>query len=359
MKEYRVIHADVRDGLRSLPDESVQCMITSPPYWGMRDYNTPGQLGSEPTPELYVQHMVEVCREARRVLRKDGVFFLNVGDSYANSGQTGNDRRGKLTNGGKPRYTPVAGLKHKDLVMVPARVALALQADEWWLRDDIAWVKAWQDEDNTLEGNTMPGSQEDRFTSAWEHVFLLTKSQRYFFDIEAVKTNSGATPRNVLRVNPQGFKEAHFATFPPALVAPLIKAGTPEWGVCPECLAPWKRTVAKDVTYTRNSVGGHAANYRENTPVSGGATRLHLRPEVSTATVGWEPTCRCGRTDTIPATVLDFFWGAGTTGLVALRLGRRALGVELNETYIEMSHRRIRRDPEAMNLTMQLVEDTA
>ena len=167
-----------------LRDETVQCVVTSPPYWGLRDYGVEGQLGLEPTPELYIEHMVEVFREVRRVLRPDGVLFLNLGDSYAGSG--GGDGSGKqLTNKGSRaeelEHWPVpGGLKPKDLIGIPWRVALALQADGWWLRSDIIFFKS----------NPMPESVTDRPTRSHEYLFLLTKSARYYYDAEAIKEPS-------------------------------------------------------------------------------------------------------------------------------------------------------------------------
>ena len=174
--------------LRALPDESVHCCVTSPPYWGLRDYGVEGQLGLEETPEQYVNNLVEVFREVRRVLREDGTLWLNLGDSYAGSGK-GAWENGK---GQKESYTPTkdspqckipktpSGLKPKDLVGIPWRVALALQADGWYLRSDIIWAKP----------NPMPESVTDRPTKAHEYIFLLSKSERYFYDAEAIKEKS-------------------------------------------------------------------------------------------------------------------------------------------------------------------------
>ena len=206
---HRIIHGDVIDGLRTLPDASVHCCVTSPPYWGLRDYGHDGQIGLEPTPEAYVARMVEVFREVRRVLREDGTLWLNLGDSYA-AQRSGNampaetlaggcggkvvdgrgnrgradveldavDGRARRATGSGPSHRDAAaiGLKHKDLVGIPWRVAFALQADGWWLRQDIIWHKP----------NPMPESVRDRCTKAHEYVFLLTKSQRYYYDAQAV-----------------------------------------------------------------------------------------------------------------------------------------------------------------------------
>ena len=295
----RIINADVLDGLRSLDDSSVHCCVTSPPYWGLRDYGHAGQIGLEPTPEAYVARMVEVFREVRRVLRDDGTCWVNLGDSYAQSEVR--NRNGENDEFHRPCRDGVAqtgrkmqhGLKPKDLVGIPWRVSFALQADGWWLRQDIIWHKP----------NPMPESVRDRCTKAHEYVFLLTKSERYFYDAEAVSEASVrpgdatlATQRNgictgrewtgstrvfsdnpsrrnrrsVWTVTTKPYSGAHFAVMPPDLVAPCIKAGCPEGG-----------------------------------------------------------------------TVLDPFAGSGTTLAVAISLGRSAIGTELNAEYVALAERRI------------------
>jgi DNA modification methylase len=307
----RILRGDCRDVLKTLPDESVHCVVTSPPYFGLRDYGVEGQIGLEPTPDEFVAALVGVFREVRRVLRKDGTCWLNLGDSYAGatvgdkrpgSGRADGivDDRAQRNRNGLGR---VNGSKPKDLIGIPWRVAFALQADGWYLRQDIIWAKP----------NPMPESVRDRCTKAHEYIFLLAKSERYFYDAEAIAeaaepasaerykyafvgTPEGAvvcpgddegqrTPngmreysgtrnkRSVWTVATQPFKEAHFATFPPDLIEPCIKAGCPKDG-----------------------------------------------------------------------TVLDPFGGAGTTGLVADRLGRNALLIELNPDYADMATRRIQGD---------------
>jgi DNA modification methylase len=317
-----MIIGDARERLRELPAESVDCVITSPPYFGLRDYGVAGQLGLEPTPDAYVAELVAVFREVRRVLRKDGTVWLNLGDSYAGSGKGGNPDAGKqATNKGSQsvgslygtgktarevavtnvtrKDFPANGIKPKDLIGIPWRVAFALQADGWWLRSDIIWSKT----------ACMPESVTDRPTKSHEYVFLLSKQPSYFYDATAIRepnadpdrtnytaggrTNgsnadrqdndlgtrsklfdpNGRNKRSVWTVYPQPFPEAHFATFPPALIEPCIKAGCPKGG-----------------------------------------------------------------------TVLDPFGGAGTTGLVADRLQRNAILIELNPEYAAMAERRIAAD---------------
>lgn len=317
---YRLIHADVLDGLRSLPDASVQCVVTSPPYWGLRDYGVAGQLGLERTPDEYVARMVEVFAEVRRVLRDDGTLWLNIGDSYCNTDKWGgggpNTGKQTVAAGGdvpswavRSKKEAIDGIKPKDLVGIPWRLAFGLQADGWYLRSDIIWSKP----------NPMPESVTDRPTKAHEYLFLLSKSARYFYDAgaiaepcvwgvpnspESIKSpysqgftrrsnnfnrggvrikhgegsneryeadeNSTRNRRTVWTIATEPFPEAHFATFPTALVEPCILAGS--------------------------KVGD---------------------------------------------TILDPFNGSGTTGVVALSHQRDYIGIELNADYVAMARRRL------------------
>jgi len=306
MMETNIIHCgDALEVMQKLPDKSINCCITSPPYWGLRDYKVEGQIGLEKTPKAYVARMTEIFREVRRVLRDDGTLWLNLGDSYC--GASG-DRGGACTDpkwkrGGhlecakkdKPKSI-IRGMKIKDLIGIPWMVAFALRADGWYLRQDIIWHKP----------NPMPESVTDRCTKAHEYIFLLAKSKRYYYDAEAMKEegsgriagnkvpitprNSGAehaaeghgifaaqqrpcitrNRRSVWTITPKPYRGAHFATFPEALVKPCILAGCPEGGI-----------------------------------------------------------------------VLDPFVGSGTTGMVAKILGRKYIGIELNPEYVEMANRRI------------------
>jgi DNA modification methylase len=338
-----MLHGDALTLLRTrFADESVHCCVTSPPYWGLRDYGVAGQLGLEKTPELYVDKMVEVFREVRRVLKDDGTLWLNLGDSYANSPK-GSIVTTNSTLGGSKSYqangTPamlidkskITGLKPKDLVGIPWRVAFALQADGWYLRSDIIWSKP----------NPMPESVTDRPTKAHEYLFLLAKSQKYYYDAEAIaepmslssearltqpnlanqkgsdrvpgKTNGNMkavgkidkkrghgrrhagfndrwdamekaeqcsgmrNKRTVWEIATQPYAQAHFATFPPKLIEPCILAGAPAGGV-----------------------------------------------------------------------VLDPFAGSGTTLMVAQQLGRQGVGIELNEQYIALALDRTRQESLAL-----------
>jgi DNA modification methylase len=353
----RIVHGDCLEELRKLPAASVHCCVTSPPYWGLRDYGVAGQIGLESTPLDYVEKMVAVFREARRVLRDDGTLWLNLGDSYAGSGRGGyagnksgldgsvdGQDKSRIARGsqlaaglhesaceagaiGRAWIPPPNGLKQKNLVGIPWRVAFALQADGWYLRQDIIWHKP----------NPMPESVRDRCTKAHEYIFLLAKSERYYYDADAIAEAVVGDPeasrnrwdtkdydvpgqkpqkrltrgkhstqapqssghrivenvararaagadhdspfgdtrnkRSVWTVTTKAYADAHFATFPPDLIEPCILAGCPRGGV-----------------------------------------------------------------------VLDCFGGAGTTGLVADRLQRDAILIELNPEYAAMANRRITAD---------------
>lgn len=223
-----IIQGDCRLGMRDLPAQSVQCCVTSPPYWGQRDYDTLEQLGHEPTPFEYVKNMVAVFREVHRVLCDDGTLWVNLGDTMiCAKGQSGgiDPKQPARRLGLRPNDRVIPGLPRKNLAGIPWRVAMALQADGWLLRSDIIWSKP----------NTMPESTRDRPTKAHEYIFLLSKSERYFYDSEAVQepTADGTRMRNrrsVWTVATTPYKGAHSATFPLKLVEPCILAGCPRGG---------------------------------------------------------------------------------------------------------------------------------
>jgi DNA modification methylase len=363
-------------------------IATSPPYWGLRDYGTDGQLGLErvhdclawargddPCGACYVCNLRTLAREMWRVLRDDGVMFLNLGDSYAGTtkgdNRTPDERSASSTLGPKrdglgggnsahiavsfgARRVELSGLKPKDLCGIPQRVVLALQADGWYWRSEIIWHKP----------NAMPSSVKDRPSTDHEYVFLLTKRARYFWDAEAVKEASAEPDRTrgdairhtqrrlagrpvdrvaiqtatrnlrtVWTINTQPFSGAHYATWPAALVETMVKAGTSERGVCPTCGAPWQRVVEKsepvNAPRNPNDVQPYPAGNGYNNGT--GATTLHKVRHVET--VEWRPTCGHDATP-IPAIVLDPFCGSGTTLLVARQLGRVGLGFDLSETYL-------------------------
>jgi site-specific DNA-methyltransferase (cytosine-N4-specific) len=216
-----VYKGDALEVLRALPSEVCRSAVTSPPYWGLRDYDTPGQIGSEGNVQDYVQRLVEVFREMRRVLTPDGTFWLNLGDSYTSGGRTWRapDKKNPARAMSYRAPTP-EGLKPKDLVGVPWRVAMALQADGWYLRSEIIWYKP----------NIHPESVKDRPTRAHETIFLLSKNEDYYYDYEAIREQGAngqlRNKRSVWAVHTEPFVGAHFATFPVKLVEPCILAGT-------------------------------------------------------------------------------------------------------------------------------------
>lgn len=220
-----IIVGDALEELKKLPEGSVHCVVTSPPYYNLRDYGIEGQLGLEETLDDYIAGLVGVFREIRRVLRDDGTVWLNISDSYATSGgdrqrnwdgrkknlQTQPDRRRRLGN----------GFKQKDLMMIPARLAIALHADGWWLRQDIIWYKP----------NPMPEAVKDRCVTSHEHIFLLTKRAKYYYDADAISNDNGTNRHSVWEVAPKGYGGAHFAVYPEELITPCILAGCPRGGV--------------------------------------------------------------------------------------------------------------------------------
>ncbi len=205
--------------LQRLPSESVQCVVTSPPYWGLRDYNTPDQIGLEPTLPQFINRLLTVFAEVRRVLKPDGVFWLNIGDGYTsgNRGWRAPDKKNPARAMSVRPDTP-EGLKPKDLIGVPWRLAFALQDDGWYLRADIVWNKP----------NAMPESVKDRPTRAHEYMFMFSKSEQYYYDRDAVRGINGRNCRSVWDIHTQGFAGAHFATFPPKLIEPCVRASTRE-----------------------------------------------------------------------------------------------------------------------------------
>ena len=266
-QSHNVIHGDALSTLQLLPSGSIHCAITSPPYYGLRNYGVAGQIGAEPTPQEYVARLTEIFRELRRVLRDDGTFWLNLGDSYTSGNRTRRapDKKNPIRAMSYRAPTP-SGLKEKDLIGIPWHVAFALQEDGWYLRSDIIWHKP----------NAMPESIKDRPTKAHEYVFLLTKSPRYFYNADAVKEpevcgrkrgpalhpckdtngNSGLSRREstgfrnrrtVWTINTRPFKGAHFAVFPEDLVEPCLLAGYPVDGIVldPLCSSGTVGVVAK------------------------------------------------------------------------------------------------------------------
>ena len=217
LSDSAIIHGDALTVLRRLVSETVQCIVTSPPYWGLRDYNDADQIGlEEPLPQ-YINRLVEVFSEAKRVLRDDGVLWLNIGDAFTsgNRGWRAPDKKNRA-RAMSVRPTTPDGLKSKDLIGIPWRLAFALQEDGWYLRTDVIWNKP----------NAMPESVRDRPNRSHEYIFMLSKSERYFYDRGAVCEPSGRNLRSVWNINTRPYPEAHFATFPPALIEPCIQSSS-------------------------------------------------------------------------------------------------------------------------------------
>ena len=286
----RLLLGDALEQLRTLPSESVHTCVTSPPYYNLRDYGIAGQIGRETSVEEYLQKLVRVFREVRRVLREDGTLWVNMGDSYATRSGKQPPTNTRNSYGHTEKRTP-QGYKYKDLIGVPWQLAFALREDGWYLRQDIVWYKT----------NAMPESVKDRCTKSHEYIFLLSKSERYYFNAAAIREpvtsikgnartfrGGGAyvgrkshgncenqagyrNKRDVWPVSTTGFRGAHFAVFPEKLIEPCVVAGCPESGI-----------------------------------------------------------------------VLDPFMGSGTTGVVAKRLGREFTGIDLNPEYVEISANRIK-----------------
>lgn len=328
MTHHKFICGDVLDALAALPDQSVHCIVTSPPYWGLRDYGVSGQLGLEPTPEEYVDRLVTIFREARRVLREDGTLWLNLGDT----------------------------MLQKQLLGIPWRVAFGLQDDGWWLRAENIWHKP----------NAMRESVTDRPTRVHEQVFLLSKNAQYFYDAEAIRETAqqpmrirndrfggckhtgettqhsngsiyvGSATRNkesVWTVSTRPFPGAHFATFPPDLIEPMILAGTSKRGCCPTCGNPYVRETMRTGHESKRESAYVPHNNPTKTDSSGWAP-------ATMATDNWIAGCECNAGDSIPCTVLDPFGGSGTVSMVAQNLGRDSVYIDINPDYREMAIRR-------------------
>ena len=323
MVTWQVRLGDVRETLASLPDASVQCCVTSPPYFGLRDYGVDGQIGMEAEPGVYIDSLVAVFRDVRRAIRDDGTLWLNLGDSYANDGKWGGHSGGKHVKalhcspiGRNKRYM---GLKPKDMIGIPWMVAFALRADGWYLRSDIIWSKP----------NPMPESVTDRPTKSHEYIFLLTKAARYYYDAEAIKepaspnTNPRASKSELDRVRAllEGGANTSAGTGRSGgkvhAVDGMVKSNTSfENAVCLPVDTRNKRSVWHIATQPYPEA--HFATYPE-------------------ALI--EPCILAG--SRVGDTVLDPFTGSGTTGAVAVRHQRSFIGCELNPAYLELARKRI------------------
>jgi len=360
----QILTGDAVNMLRTLPDESVNCCVTSPPYYGLRDYGVDGQIGLETTPEQYIERLVEVFSEVRRVLRSDGVCFVNVGDSYAGRGKGSNPdgtphpstllgKQGTntetVTGINKPQKAYAIGLKPKDLIGIPWMLAFALRADGWYLRQDIIWSKP----------NPMPESVRDRCTKSHEYIFLLTKSARYWYDAEAIQEPIADSTAGDSRLYRDGYD-----------------TGRPERGFPGSAqhgsglLVPksWKGSEFHDgknlINHPNVGMKRSGNKERKQRPCAGvlnigaqagsvpgeGLTRnrrsvwnITTKPYKDAHFATFPPKlpricimagCPVG------GVVLDPFAGSGTTGAVAIELGRRAVLIELNEKYVDMIKRR-------------------
>ncbi|MHB8994536.1 MAG: DNA-methyltransferase [Armatimonadota bacterium] len=399
---YSILQGSTLEVLRGMPDQVFQTCITSPPYWNLRAYldsddplkkhelgceevhDCLGWATGEKCRECYICHMVEVFTEVYRVLRDDGTFWLNVGDSYNGSGKAGKNPEyqerhkefGKVSTHtqrfGKP--TNLKTLKKKELCGIPWRLAFALQSAGWYLRSDIIWHKP----------NPMPVPVRDRCTSAHEYVFMLTKSPQYLYDLHAIKepfadsrqgkdgskkksernvggrrdgfttpngidpsANGGKNKRDVWSIPTKGLRGEHFAVMPEALVEPCVLAGSSEW-TCDICGSPYARVVKHGNSEHHCRPGcGCKEQHAGEQDWSEGWKGYGGYESTAVVTNDFEPTCLCAdRSLTIvdSSIVLDPFCGAATVGISALRQRRRFVGIELNPLFIALSERRIRRE---------------
>jgi DNA modification methylase len=338
MKKFQLVCGQSQDVLKSFKDNTFQTVVTSPPYWQLRDYFADGQLGQEGTPEEYIDNMVNIFREVKRVLRKDGTVWLNIGDSYNNSSGHARSkpewqRKGRAGGSSDKGAFKHSIIKKKDLVGMPWRIAFALQADGWYLRCDIVWEKE----------NPMPDGAKDRPTRGHEYVFMLSKSPKYYYDYFATLEETKSKPKSVQRFGARvqkgtfrqdqertfehygkrnirsvwttavsRFRGGHFATFPSELIEKPILGSVSEKGCCPQCYSPWKRIIEK----------------------------VKKGKELELVSTGWEPTCQCGIEETERCIVLDPFNGVATTGVVSLKHNNYYVGVDVNEEYLQISRER-------------------
>lgn len=329
-ESLQIIQGDCLEVLKTLPDESVHCCVTSPPYWGLRDYGVDGQIGLEASIEDYVTKIVEVFREVKRVLRNDGTCWINLGDSYSSgsSGQTKMNRKFQESSGsinlpgeggrkenGVLKRDKVKGVKPKQLLGIPWRVAFALQNDGWFLRQDIIWHKP----------NPMPESVTDRCTKAHEYIFLLTKSARYYFDNEAIKVPIKDTSVLRLKQNLDSQKGSHRVPG---------KTNGPMKAVCKE----WNPRMAGGAIGIENRKH-HAYPNANKRSVWSVTTKGFKGAHFATYPPDLIKPCILSGCP-VNGTVLDPFAGSGTTGQVALENGRKAILIELNPDYIKLINER-------------------
>lgn len=403
MVEFTVLNCDVLVGLKSLPSDSVDCVVTSPPYWGLRDYKADGQIGLEEHPQQYVDKIVEIGKEVMRVLKPTGSYWLNIGDSYyskSGSGKGSNfmDTFKKLDGGDgvlANMHTQVRGkfkdggwLQPKQRLLIPHRVAIGMQDSGWILRNDIIWHKP----------SCMPSSVQDRLSNTFEYFFHFVKQPKYFYDLDSIrvpyKNNSierakspvnsynwhnlskvgikdcetktekaeqnmatlnplGKNPGDVWDVTNNGFKLGHFAVFPKELVRPCIKATCPK-EICNKCGKPRQRIseYSGNIHCTGGSDRGKlATNSGEIIKDLGSTKQMKTREKVF---VGWSDCgCNAGFHSGI---VLDIFLGSGTTMEVCQEEKRKAIGIELNEKYVDFVLHRLNGDKLQSSLNPNKIE---
>jgi DNA modification methylase len=328
-----ILCGDALSELRKLPSESVHCCVTSPPYWGLRDYSCDAQLGLEKTPEEYVAKMVQIFREVRRVLRKDGTLWLNLGDSYSGSGKgrnadghhsTGTQWKQATNHGsvnGVINSAKQTGLKDKDLIGIPWMVAFALRADGWWLRQDIIWAKP----------NPMPESVTDRCTKSHEYLFMLTKSSRYFYDAEAMKEKGSYDPTDTKLPDGWDTGEGSHGTYH-RNGREKGRRTDKQWGHS-------RRHAGFNDRWDEMEKSQQCSSLRNKRDVWTIACAPYPEAHFATYPPDLIKPCILAGT-TAGDTVLDPFAGSGTTGMVALELGRKAILIELNAKYVELIKQR-------------------
>ncbi len=409
----KIVQGDAKDMLKQIPDNSIDCIITSPPYWGLRDYGKEtntiwedgwyGQLGHEPTLDMYIDHLLEITKELKRVLKPTGVMWWNHGDSYGRFGghHGGEDRKhagGKNLWGTLPKQQ--ISVPEKCLNLQNYRLILRMIDEQGWiLRNIIIWYKP----------NHMPSSVKDRFTNAYEPVFMLTKSKKYWFDLDAVRVPHkidsikrsararkskkldakqystsykneyigyenlwekfqrgelrgvhpfGKNPGDVWIITTEPFPDSHFAVFPTKLVKPMIKAGCPQW-VCKKCGRARERIVKnpeRDYSQDLNTKDKHKWKIKDDKLQT--TTQLHRDGGgvyYKGVTVGWTDCgCEAGWDAGI---VLDPFCGVGTTCYVARKLNRHYIGIEINPKYVEMAQKRLAKIPARLDKFLKMKGD--
>jgi DNA modification methylase len=348
MREWQVLVGDVLEQLAMLPSKSIHCCVTSPPYWGLRDYGVSGQIGLEATPEDYTAKMVEVFEGVRRVLRPDGTLWVNLGDSHSSGGNGGHEQsgtfHGHLERNGDlagQRKKPPPGLKPKNLVGIPWRVAFALQAAGWYLRQDIIWAKP----------NPMPESVTDRCTKAHEYLFLLAKSERYYYDAEAIKerANGNAHSRKAIAGWAEdGAKSAIEHNRPAGVNPKATRHGQHSRMQVDRDPRHLKFPKIKQNESFSEAISGDVVEWRNKRDVWEIASYPYAEAHFATFPPDLVKPCILAGCPE-GGTVLDPFSGAGTTGLVAIRHHRKYIGIELNPEYAAMSVRRLANDAPLFN----------